>query len=1410
MSPNETRPLPNAADKAALKAIATSIVQTCPSLQDAAHEVAADLLKKYGITGLDPDRVYFHRFDAAQSSSKAFTGWEHVNATPTSTLTLTQLVIHRFRVADQDNADLLDVYAGFYTAGPNAGTFNETNEVRLHGNDVLKDFWSIDFSSRYNERLTAFWKDSGDNFRTLAKCNFLIEAVRARDKRQLSDEDFRFVTQAAVGPLTWPLSLQFLQSKATGADCVRTLDVGGYIATNILRFVAPKGRQILYLPGETDAFQVLETATDMHFWMLVKMNKKEVRQGFMAHFPLAERQEIEDSITDLMNRLVSTWGHYDHHLINQANQVIAGDVFSWLQTSTESAMFAEAALALTSNADLRKKLWIGYLSAGVKVFAPMAVIGWPVALPVIGASIASMGLNIDQAVNGKNSEERKAGILGAVLSGIDMLFNVLVLKGPGSLEEIGPEIDAAEAEEVAELKEATQPATDTEPTPVEPTDNTGATIDVTEIEDPELRAWALGGADDLEPTPGTSDTSGVTSRFDSSQQVQRDTLIRDARAWYQANPLSPRLPFVSSAPVESPGELFDAAFTEKPGLVIGESRGSIGSKQFLIENMPALAQRGVKTLYVQELLVNVNQSGLDTFARTGEMPTELEHYLQKLDFMAGNDPDNRFTLTQLVKTAQTQRIRVQALDTSTTYNINRAPFGSEPDAPMTRRFLASQIIRLNQQMKAPAKWVALVDREHMTTFRGYQGIAEQSDALSIRIDDVAPGQAAPISADPGVMVEYSDYPGSAVYDAVESTPDFDAIHAQIQGNWRVQMETPWAYRTAQELRALLPEPGMFTFQRYRNSVLVVYRDNAHRMADSVIRTTPGGRINLDTPMRPAYDSMTVDSLDELKQALVEKGLRPMGWPPTSLSGERSPAPTGSGLATLDNWQANEVLDGMTPVTEPGKFRGIYRLDSNPSTAILLDEKAFYVRYESDANGAGTWAIIDPQNPNAFSGSLPVRLNENGEWELAPRGDLKGGGNDVGSLSTSAAEHSAPITLRFPLTRYDAPKRYSLRKLALGIRETHIKLMRLPDGTMKGITTYDEHVAALRLALSRDANTFFTRTDLFASLPARPAMPVVTPATTAPELIERILNQAPGLVVGESQDRIASMRFLIENMPVLSRHGVRTLYFHRLLNDFSQVDLNAFASTGTMSDDLEAFLQQLQSDPSGRYTPLEVVRAARLNGVRVQATDCLASYRYPGPPYPERQEQTIKNYLTHTIMQANESINDSGKWVVLTDQENINTFRGMPGISELHGGVGLRIEEIQPQDSLLIEMDRGIEVGRGYSNLPSTPSGNLETLYADLSLQMPMPPIERTEQALERLLLRQGMFTFEKSAETWTLIHRGRDNRIARTLVERTLDGHYLINRPSWTDIHQVHYPTVAEMSGALSRMGMALEGRLPL
>ena len=188
---------------------------------------------------------------------------------------------------------------------------------------------------------------------------------------------------------------------------------------------------------------------DLHWWVLDQMNSEGKGKIVLGGVPLAARNGMTAKLTVLMNRLVSGWGHSDHRIINHSNVAISGDALTWLCNSTRNAMFAEANLALISNSDLRKKLWMGYLSAGLKVFGPMATVGWPLALPVIGAGIVNMGLNIDLAVNGRTAAERRVGTLGAVLNGIEAVFNVPFLIGSGELLEVGPQVEFLEAEEMA-------------------------------------------------------------------------------------------------------------------------------------------------------------------------------------------------------------------------------------------------------------------------------------------------------------------------------------------------------------------------------------------------------------------------------------------------------------------------------------------------------------------------------------------------------------------------------------------------------------------------------------------------------------------------------------------------------------------------------------------------------------------------------------------------------------------------------------------------------------------------------------------------------------------------------------------------------------------------------------------------
>jgi hypothetical protein len=1030
MNPAEHRALPNAADKAALKVIAAQVVRACPSLNDTAHAVACELLVRHDLPGLDPDHVYFHRFRTAQSLSASFTGWQHYGEKPYESLTLTQLVIHRFRATDQDNADLLDLYGGFYTAGPEAENFDASNEVRLHGNEVMNEFWNINFSERYRNELQTFWSRYSSEFRTLAKCSFLGKAVEARELGHLTDEDFQTTINAVIGPLTWPINLPALQAETPVSHDAQVfaLNIDGRTATDTLCIVESNGRQIIYVPGDSQPFHVLDTPTDMHWWVLQQLNENAPRELFLKHFSLADRHWMTENISDLMNRLVSTWGHSDHHLINHNPRTITTDAFSWLRDSTHNAMLVEADLSLTSNGDLRKKLWIGYLSAGLKVLGPMAVVGWPVALPVIGASLADMGLNIDKAVNGKTSEERKEGVLGAILSGIDALFNIPFLMGSGALPEFDLPSEVSEASELAET--------------------------------------------------GT--------------------------------------------------------------------------------------------------------------------PAELE--------------------------------------------------SEEPN-------------------------------------------------------EILP--------------------------------------------------------VAQEL----PSPTSETVQ---------------------VRQIP------------------------------------------------------------QHFQSNEILDGLDPVAEPGKYQGIYRLNTDPPYAILMNDIAYCVRYFSDSQDGGFWAIIDPAKPNQLIHAIPVRLNSQGLWERMTQLGLKGGGQCLGRQCTvdvaleldtrapSPEVQEHPITqpvpsnprpveplpstsndIRLIRTPYavDPQRELELRRWALNLRETHIELRIGPDGGLVSPDRYALYFAEKARALQISARRFY-RNPPWASLPSRPQIPAFTSSTSFTDFTAQALEEASGLVIGETPGRITSMRLVIENMPALARQGVRTLYVRRLLSDFVQADLNAYFRSGVMSDDLQQYLSRLGTDPAEQFDELALVKSARQNGIRVQATDCAATYRKPvSLTLPE--EQIMTNHLTADIMFMDKTMNDVGKWVVLTEVENTNTFRGVAGISELEGGIGVRIEEVDPGQGERLATDPGIDIERGPHSQTLTHQGTLETHYADVLLQIETAPVSRTELQIHRLLYRAGMYVFERSQGAYRLFHRNLNGEIIQTPVRTFADGRYYIDRPSWGAVNRVPFDNIEQLSSALKQIGLQLQSRLP-
>ena len=957
------------AQKQALNTIATTLVTKCPDMWEMAREVARNLLLKFTGKTPEPDTIYWHRFAGAVSSIRSFTGWEHYGP-PLESMTLPQLVMRRFNSHDQDNSDLLQQNGGFYRAGPHSPVFNETNEIRMLGQDVLNEFWQIDFSTLFNHKLDAFWQAHADDFRLMAKVNFLAKAYEDYQSGTLYPQHCQAIFKAVAGDLRAPITRKQLAVEVQAAQgwSVRTFDIGGYLASDIVRIVSPEGHQFVYMPGETTSLHSFETNNDLHICVLQQACTDLISVArFESHFPLSAHPPRGSGVglNSLIELLVTSYGHGDHSLINQLDRPIAGDLFSYLRDQARERMYADADTALRSNTELRKQMWIGYLNAFTNTFGVIGAMCWPVALAVVGADLASLGLNIDQAVNGDTTAQRKAGVTGAIVSAVSAAFDATLVFGASPAGEVAEIIDPLEAERSASAAGTPRPpfASETRPLPQVldlPLERPIANVIVDgqhpQLEgklrgtyllnrqtyitlngDPyavryvgEMKTWVIvdeqnpyafyrsqpvrlnangqwelpprpglrgggkfwskhpWGSSPVAPTPvvlppspyevpvelraklqnaankpGDRFLSGYTDMDDRELNAAaasftriRQQLAEESRTYLRRVQVPPRVEIPSLPTNSTPKSIIKEAFQRAEGLVIGERHSSIASKKFLIENMEVLAKQRVRTLYMEHLLTDFHQADLDTFMRTGTMPQGLNKYLESLDSGFGTDPSGQFTFLNLVKTAQRNHLRIQAIDCMASYRQTGLVDPKDTlRIEMMNRYATSIISAVEQQ--SPGRWIALVGETHANTFEQVPGLSELNQAIGLRVADAEAGTTVGLFVDEGRFGELSK----------NGPPRF------IKNDLVLRMVTPgsWAADVVATHEARLPRTGMFLIERQGDQTLLFHRSIDRSIVRTVIRVTED-HVSIDRPSWPRVHRRRFNDLRELAAALKLMGM----------------------------------------------------------------------------------------------------------------------------------------------------------------------------------------------------------------------------------------------------------------------------------------------------------------------------------------------------------------------------------------------------------------------------------------------------------------------------------------------------------------------------------------------------------
>lgn len=229
-------------------------------------------------------------------------------------------------------------------------------------------------------------------------------------------------------------------------------------------------------------------------------------------------------------------------------------------------------------------------------------------------------------------------------------------------------------------------------------------------------------------------------------------LLRKSNAFYATVrlPARPEMPMVTEN--TSAESFIRGVYEHADGLVIGEQHNSMASKQFLIDNMAAFKKQQVTTLYMEHLLTDFHQDDLDAYFDTGTMSDKLQGYLEKQDGGQGTNTNSAYTFQNVVETARKNQIRIQAVDAAASYHLKDI---YDPVPGPTRQkamnYFAREVIKADVKFNGRHNWVALVGNTHANTFQRVPGIAELTDAIGLRVQDVAANQATRFTVDQGTV-----------------------------------------------------------------------------------------------------------------------------------------------------------------------------------------------------------------------------------------------------------------------------------------------------------------------------------------------------------------------------------------------------------------------------------------------------------------------------------------------------------------------------------------------------------------------------------------------------------------------------------------------------------------------------------
>lgn len=312
--------------------------------------------------------------------------------------------------------------------------YNHDTQITLDTKAFQDFIWALDFHSQYIAQLDDYWLHAFDDYATLVRANFIAACNTQVAEGSLSEAGCELAWRAAGIAHD-----DALPTAEEGQIEVRMLNIYGYAATDIPCIIdRASGLTLLYIPGNSSPLHTFETADAMKVWLVEQCKDDEKRDALITHFSLQDLPTgpsftgLEGALKGLANYrgqqyrffdnvvtpVVGWTTHFINYKVDEYSPLITDGLFTQIALKQKQRSYDDAQVLITTNSDIIKAKWRGYLNLTLTMLAPLAIIvpglGWVVAV----GGVAQLGMGLEEIINAKNPQQKIEGVINTAFGAL--------------------------------------------------------------------------------------------------------------------------------------------------------------------------------------------------------------------------------------------------------------------------------------------------------------------------------------------------------------------------------------------------------------------------------------------------------------------------------------------------------------------------------------------------------------------------------------------------------------------------------------------------------------------------------------------------------------------------------------------------------------------------------------------------------------------------------------------------------------------------------------------------------------------------------------------------------------------------------------------------------------------------------